>query len=299
MSFILDALKRAERERRLERPPDLSVVYEESDLPQGGRWPWFSVGVAFLVGAVVVALFLWPKTPPPEVSKSAKPATEVASRTPAQGRPLPQRSETRPAPRQKVASREGVSPPPSSPPKAQPEVRPRSKGAPQSIRPQAIKVPTIESGVPTPTKGPPDTTAEPAVSEEKVSGSGPSEPTLPKMPDTSTPPAVAVKETVPLEPPNIPSAPRSKAKEEPLKEPVEGVPLLKDLPDEIRQRLGKLEINVHGYSRDPAERLVFINMRKYRVGDRIGKDGPVLKRIIPGGVIVDYGKGQARLMVER
>jgi len=35
MSFILEALKRADRERRLERAPDLSAVYEENNLPRG------------------------------------------------------------------------------------------------------------------------------------------------------------------------------------------------------------------------------------------------------------------------
>ncbi|NQU14825.1 MAG: hypothetical protein HQ561_11805, partial [Desulfobacteraceae bacterium] len=75
MSFILDALKRAERERRLERAPDLNAVFEDGERSQASRWQWLSIGVAFLVGAVVVALFLWPKEPPPEViSKYEEPA---------------------------------------------------------------------------------------------------------------------------------------------------------------------------------------------------------------------------------
>ncbi|MBL7212909.1 MAG: general secretion pathway protein GspB [Desulfobacteraceae bacterium] len=308
MSFILDALKRAERERRLERAPDLNAVFEEGEGSQASRWQWLSIGVAFLVGAVVVALFLWPKKQPPEViSKHEEPAVKVASLTSDQKKPLPDRSEAKPSPRKETAPQKGV--------EIHREVRLPDKAAPQPIRPRAKKVEIVKPAKVTPTqkaegppqkKGPPDTSIEPAVSEKTVSGSGPSKPAAPKIPATSPPPAVAPKETAPLEPhksardraTDIPE-PQPKAKEETVKEPVEAVPLLQDLPDEVRKKLGKLEINVHGYSRDPAESLVFINMRKYRVGDRIGsgKDGPMLKRIIPDGVIIDYGEGQARLVV--
>jgi len=49
--------------------------------------------------------------------------------------------------------------------------------------------------------------------------------------------------------------------------------------------------------KDPAERLVFINMHRYKVGDKIGEGGPLLKEITPNGVIIDYGEGVARLQV--
>jgi len=54
---------------------------------------------------------------------------------------------------------------------------------------------------------------------------------------------------------------------------------------------------VHSYSKDPAECLVFINMHRYKVGDKIGEGGPLLKEITPDGVIIDYGEGEVRLQV--
>ncbi|MBW2204868.1 MAG: hypothetical protein JRF52_12485 [Deltaproteobacteria bacterium] len=64
MSFILEALKRADRERRLERAPDLSAVYEDNDLPgHNGIRPWLWLCGAFLVGVIVVGLVLWPAGP--------------------------------------------------------------------------------------------------------------------------------------------------------------------------------------------------------------------------------------------
>ena len=286
MSFILDALKRAERERRLERPPDLSVVYQEGDQPRHSRWSWFSGGLAFLTGAVVVALLLWPKAPPPEVSKAPEPAKVITSSAPDRERSLGDRPGPSPVPAQKIASREGVT-------SSQPKPPAPSKTVPQPERQQAKETEVVQP--------------EPVVSGDKAPTSRPSEPTTSRPPETPPAQAVAAKspatteppKSMPLKPSDISQTPHPTLKEKPPEEPVEAFPLLKDLPEEVRQKLGKLEINVHAYSKDPAERLVFINMRKYRVGDRIGKDGPVLKKIIPDGVIVDYGEGKARLLVRK
>jgi len=77
------------------------------------------------------------------------------------------------------------------------------------------------------------------------------------------------------------------------------IPLVSELPDDVKEMLSGFHINIHVYAEDPAERLVFINMRNRKVGDRIGEGGHVLKEITPDGVIIDYGKGQALLQVGR
>lgn len=71
-------------------------------------------------------------------------------------------------------------------------------------------------------------------------------------------------------------------------------PLLRDLPDDVRERIGRLEISAHVYAPNPAERFVFLNGKVCRVGDRIGNEA-VLVRITPEGIVIDYGAGQARL----
>ena len=103
---------------------------------------------------------------------------------------------------------------------------------------------------------------------------------------------VEAKVVTPAEPPPAPAA-----KEQVNKKRIEAIPLIGELPYDIKEKLGKLQINVHSYSEDPAERLVFINMHRYKVGDKIGEGGPLLKEIIPNGVIIDYGEGEARLQV--
>jgi hypothetical protein len=102
-------------------------------------------------------------------------------------------------------------------------------------------------------------------------------------------------ETVAVSPAKPPPAPA--AKEEVDRKRIAAIPLIGELPYEIKEKLGKLQINVHSYSKDPAERLVFINMHRYKVGDKIGESGPLLKEITPDGVIIDYGEGEARLQV--
>jgi hypothetical protein len=83
----------------------------------------------------------------------------------------------------------------------------------------------------------------------------------------------------------------------PVLEPVGQIPSISDLPLNVRQSLEKLRIDGHVFTEDSARRFVFINMRSYRAGDRIGEDGPLLERITPTGVIVDYGSGRVRLEI--
>ena len=51
--------------------------------------------------------------------------------------------------------------------------------------------------------------------------------------------------------------------------------------------LPDLHLDVHVYATKPAERFVYINMRKYREGTTLA-DGPVLERIRRDGVVLDY-----------
>ena len=76
--MLFRSLKRADRERRLERAPDLSAVYEENNLLRHTNIrPWLWLCGSFLVGAIVVGLMLWPEGPGPV--KSLLPKGESAS----------------------------------------------------------------------------------------------------------------------------------------------------------------------------------------------------------------------------
>ncbi len=317
MSFILDALKRADRERRLERPPDLSAVYEEDKLPRPSIQPWLWLSGSFLVGAIVVGLILWPKGPgsdrPPLLTDTSAP--RVSSLTAPAGKGGTPPSNASPTGR--------VLKPPEAPPvrSSQPQPAPapvqeappaRSAGMaaetavralPDTGSKPAAETPNTEA---VPPEGDASDTPGPVVSAEK------------KGPGQPAPPVSSIPEAAPVEPATAdlnrgtekgveatarssepPSAPPADKKTQMDGTKRVSIPLISELPPEVREKLGKLQINVHSYSEKPAECLVFINMRRFKVGDRIGKTGPILKEITPEGVIIDYGEGQTRLPVWR
>jgi hypothetical protein len=70
---------------------------------------------------------------------------------------------------------------------------------------------------------------------------------------------------------------------------------LRDLPESSRANLNQYEVNVHVFDDNPTRRFVLINMDKYKEGDRIANNGPLVQEITSEGVVVDYGSGRALL----
>jgi len=262
MSLILDALKRAERERKLEKAPDLSAIYQEGRLNRRKTHPWFWAGGAFLITFVAVAIIFWPeapsegdlkdKAPKPALADSAKVANATTAGTASteRKRSLPED--------------------PSKPlPVAKKTVKDTTPSAPSAEKKQ-MKTPELSAAaVPPPKK---DFVAPKPVPEPV------------KKP-------IAIKSTE--------KRPTTAVKVLPEAQPKKTLPLFDDLPEEIQSVLGPLEINVHMYSPNPPERRVFINMQGYREGDTIGESGFRLVEITSYGVVIDYGKGKALLEVKR
>ncbi len=283
MSLILDALKRAERERKLEKAPDLSAIYQEGRLNRRKTHPWFWAGGAFLATFVAVAVIFWPKAPSegdlkdkapkPALADSAGRGTMHRAPTGAR-RTVPLLPKDRPKPLS-VAGKTGenTAPTSSAPPAAE---------KPLPVSREKAKLKTVFV----------------TVSPEKA----------PESPAAAVPPPkkdIVVPKPVP-EPVKKPMAlkstekrPTAAVKVVPEAQPKKNLPLFDDLPEEIQSVLGPLEINVHMYSPNPPERRVFINMQGYREGDTIGESGFRLVEITSHGVVIDYGKGKALLEVQR
>ncbi len=68
-----------------------------------------------------------------------------------------------------------------------------------------------------------------------------------------------------------------------------------DLSPSERSRLSQYEINVHVYDSNVKNRFVLINMTKYKEGDRLPGGGPLVAAITPEGVVMDTGNGRALL----
>lgn len=61
----------------------------------------------------------------------------------------------------------------------------------------------------------------------------------------------------------------------------------------VQQLATGLSLDVHVYAEQPEQRFVLINMNRYREGDRL-KEGAVLERITPQGVVLSYQGEQFR-----
>lgn len=87
--------------------------------------------------------------------------------------------------------------------------------------------------------------------------------------------------------------PRSAHKSDPLltdednKADAELLPSISEINLTGQEALPDLHLDVHVYATKPAERFVYINMRKYREGATLA-EGPVLERIRRDGVILDF-----------
>jgi hypothetical protein len=65
------------------------------------------------------------------------------------------------------------------------------------------------------------------------------------------------------------------------------IPFLRQMPDRFRRNIPKMAINVHLYSADEDENLVYINNRQYRRGEKI-EDKIWLEAIVEEGVVMNY-----------
>jgi general secretion pathway protein B len=275
MSLILDALKRAERERKLEKAPDLSAIYQEGRLNRRKYYPWFWAGGSFLAAFVILAFLFWPKEPSRDDIKDKTPVSPPIASAPANRSQQKEPSPPIPVARKTVKN----SVLPTSAPTAENKVLKTQK-----------KIQILEKPVP--------------VSQEKTKPTPDSVKTPPeKTADTAAiksprPKNVGAREKLALEPVKQIVAPKAAVAVVPPPKPKVTLPTIHDLPENIQSALGPLEINVHMYSQNPSERRVFINMKSYREGDTIGESGFRLAEITPNGVVIDYGKGKAVLGVK-
>ncbi|MEM7304019.1 MAG: general secretion pathway protein GspB [Pseudomonadota bacterium] len=73
--------------------------------------------------------------------------------------------------------------------------------------------------------------------------------------------------------------------------------LLTDLAPAQRSKLSNYEVNVHVYNEDPQKSFVLINMTKYKEGDRLPGGKEHVDKVVPEGVVIDFGAG--RVLIER
>ena len=250
MSYILDALRRAEAERERGAVPGLQSQQQqieiEDDAPARSRLlVWAVIGLAFALIATLAWTLLGGGTPPRQIAEgpvTAAPAAALVATTAAVPQSL---AEIAAAPPPATVAPQTAPPPPAivQPVQMQPPTQPAPRPvaiAPAKVAPQvALATPRVEAPKPAP-----------AVALA-----------APKVEAAKQPPATAASE------------PRIYAQSE--------------LPADIQRELPRVAINGSSYSGDAASRMVMINGQVFHEGDQLSA-GLVLDKIRRRSAVLAY-----------
>jgi general secretion pathway protein B len=290
MSYILDALRRAERERQAGHTP-VPVGAPAAAPPPRGKLPRrlvLGVVVALVVAVAAGSLIAWRKhAKSVRGSTAARPPATLAQRPPrpAFAPAVPQATPAQPAETPAVIpGTESVSslddltqeqaadlgaetpaPPPLMPPPAASRA-PAPK--PQPAQPAPQRPPAAREAAPA--------SAAPAAAPPPAAETAPAPKAQPRTPapDAAETPPPAARTQAPAEMPPALTRP---------------VPLrtLREMPPEYRADFPPLSVDVHVYEKAPEKRFVIINGRKYHQGERLN-EGPQLVEIVSNGIVVEY-----------
>lgn len=263
MSFILDALRRAERERNLGRAPRLEDVALAG--PSMRRPPrparWLLLALAALL-AISLLLFLALRPRPAAVAPAATPAVQPALSAP--------HEPPAPAP---VANPLDNAPPAVAGDQALMTLDDLADHG--AVPPAQPEVPgEFAEAEPLPVPGPPAELAE-------------AEPPLaePERP-------AEAQSDIPVEP----EAVEASVSRLQLSQPAP--PRLQDMPPAYRADFPALSLDVHVWDEDPARRFVLVAGRRYREGETLAQ-GPRLVEIAPDGVILEYQGSRVLFALQR
>lgn len=264
MSYILEALRKSERERQAgQAAPPVPIPLDQAP-PRRRGLAWSAAFLIVLNGAVLGYLWLtrWGNNGPvtqPTVAESSRQTVEPAA--------------------VKNAAAPGVTPVPSdsAPVISSPEEIPQpAKDMPPAAQRQGVKAddranPPVTPPKPSKPKSAPDESTErlPTPITEKR---------LVKPAEKNRQPIdqASLTDSAASENANPPVAFRAPASAPETRDPPPrpladepAIPFIHALPIDFQQRVGPITINVFAYSEQPEERFAIIDMKKYRVGDSI------------------------------
>jgi len=261
MSYILDALRKAERDRNLGRTPSLGDVTSPSARVPVSSGPSKRVLalIGLVLGMLALAILLWPPAPEVAAPPAVAAAPPVTTAVPA---PAVSPPSTPPSDEVALAS-QNLSEDRPADPTVGADVAAESiddlmddPGVDASVDPNELP---LDEGVETAPKAP-SIARKPAASVESASK------------------ATAVAEAPPPEPEAVPA---------------DGIPLLRNMPSDYRGAFPELRVDVHVYDEDPARRWTLINGKKSVEGSTLA-EGPTISEIRPDGIVFDF-RGQTSL----
>lgn len=307
--MILDALTRAEHERQLEKQPDLKFVspVKQRQKKANNIWQW--IALALIANAVVLAIFLRPGTNLDETTEIATNSAAISDADSLIQSPLQPHIDEEAVVSEAVVTNtidvdtKAINSSPVDEEAVVSEAVPASTtdsdttaiiSSPEA-RPLAME---LESKITPEIDRPLIYEAKQAKTAQQSSSNYNSTPAEVATASSPTKGEVAFSQTelsVDESAQAIANAPKLLIDQGETTPSIPNVPSLKDLPDSPRNNLSQYEINVHVFDDDPERRFVLINMSKYKEGEHIANNGPLVEEITRNGVIVDYGNGRALL----
>ncbi len=278
MSYILDALRKSERERRAGQVPGLPSVVTETPVRQS-RWLYLLIGLLLSLNLGGLALW-WVQRGAEEQPKPAATAGGPVSAPVTTGVETPAASADRNLNPPIVNPGQPVSTAAAAAPTLAPATAvapPAPSPAPQAPTGTPFSPPVAVAPSPAPAAAPPP--------RQNLRGSRMSAIAEPALAPPRLPRSRALDEgfeeidrELEREGENLADArdvaadveaPRARPGVQP------GTPDYRELPPELQARIPPFRITMFAYSKNPAERFVIIDMKKYRTGDRL-----------PGGILL-------------
>ncbi|WP_027714786.1 general secretion pathway protein GspB [Desulfuromonas sp. TF] len=264
MSFILDALKKSEAERRQGEVPSLQNDIGSAAPRRRSIWPLVLTFALLLNGAVLGGwLLLRQEKPPVAATSSGEPDRILASRAGHAESTGDLTTKSAPVAKETELSAAAVKPITITDPPVQPA---------QATVSTRESVPVKQAGV-TPQAKP--KAAAPAFKENPAAASE-------EIGSYKTRAAQSVKSVKPEKPAQPAQSPTKRATVA-APAPAESFPLISELPADLRSGLPGLNLQLHFFSPDPARRLVRLNGSNLREGER-GGDGLSVVEITPDGI---------------
>ncbi|CAN5904849.1 hypothetical protein BH20PSE1_BH20PSE1_26120 [soil metagenome] len=256
MSFILEALKKVERERAARETPTLHSIALGENAPRRSRWPWVISG-ALVLNAAVAGALLWQH----EIWDGGLRTDDVAANA-APGSVGP----TEPA---RVAPEMNT---PDTHARSNAEEESAKAPAPTAVEPRppqpAAAAPSAETALPSRQQAPLGTPAR--EQQREVRGAlKPPQPTPFIAPEAKLP-----EEREITKPPS----------EDPR---LDEMPSYAEMPAEVQAAVPDLKVSLMAYAPNAADRLVYIKNRRYVEGDVI--EGKLkVETITRKGVVLSY-----------
>jgi general secretion pathway protein B len=267
MSYILEALKKAQAERQLGNAPTIHAPQPVQAAEPGAAASRKPLFIGLGAGALVVAagaLFMWQRGATPAPVPATLPGPTSAAAPAVAGGEL---AAVPPAPASAAAGAASNTLEVSAPPEPVAPPRPaHAAEAPARQAPSVAGRAGADARTPAPVSGPAAAPASaPAVA--------------PALPAVRTAPLAAA--------PRAAATPAPAPASVPAPAPEDSLPYLHQLPDTIQRDIPRVSFGGYMYSANPADRLLLVDKALRHEGEEVGP-GLVLEKLLPKAAVMNY-----------